>query len=99
MKYLQTIEELETALEKSENIIVMFSATWCGPCKKITPDVEKLESEHLSVYKVDMDYFEDVSPFQITALPTFLFYKNGVILEKYAGSNIDAIRDRLNKQL
>jgi thioredoxin 1 len=97
MKYLQTLEELNITLEKTGNVLLMFSATWCGPCKKITPEIEKLESETLSVYKVDMDDFEDVTPFEITALPTFLFYKDGFMVEKYTGSSIDAIRDRLKK--
>lgn len=95
MKYIQTLEELEKLLENNPKIIIMFSAKWCGPCKKLTPDIEKLENENLSIYKVDVDDFDDLTQYQITGLPTFLFYDNRIMVERYLGSNIEAIRERL----
>jgi thioredoxin 1 len=95
MKYIQTLEELDKLLENNGKIIIMFSAKWCGPCKKLTPDIENLENENLSIYKVDVDDFDDLTQYQINGLPTFLFYDNGIMVDRYLGSKIEDIHKRL----
>uniref|UniRef100_A0A7N8YIW1 Thioredoxin n=1 Tax=Mastacembelus armatus TaxID=205130 RepID=A0A7N8YIW1_9TELE len=55
-------------------VVVDFSATWCGPCKKIAPEYEDLskkpENKNVVFLKVDVDEAE-------VCMPTFHFYKNG----------------------
>tara|TARA_B100000575_G_C23030708_1_gene593411 strand:+ start:166 stop:618 length:453 start_codon:yes stop_codon:yes gene_type:complete len=58
-------------------IIGYFTATWCGPCKMISPDITKLgeSSENILVLKIDVDDCEEVaSQCDIDCMPTFRFH-------------------------
>ncbi|KAL5017065.1 hypothetical protein ScPMuIL_006654 [Solemya velum] len=72
-------------------VIVDFYATWCGPCKMISPKLEALAKEHsgqIVVLKVDVDDQEELSSQNmIQAMPTFIFFKNGSKLETLKGAN------------
>jgi len=58
-----------------------FSATWCGPCKKIAPIMEELYEEYkgkVFVGKIDVDENpEATEQFGIRNVPTIIFFKNG----------------------
>ena len=68
-------------LIKENNLVVLdFFATWCGPCKVLTPQLESLSKKYSDVIfiKVDVDEFEDItSSHQVSAMPTIMFYKKG----------------------
>ena len=73
-------------------IICYFTATWCGPCKKISPVVTNIgeNNDHLRVIKIDVDEFADISGFcQIDCMPTFQFYKNNNIEPVHSFSGAD----------
>lgn len=59
--------------------IVDYTATWCGPCKKIAPVYEQLAviHSHVNFFKIDIDqYPEQAEEAGVTSVPTFIFYKN-----------------------
>ena len=61
-------------------VVIDFFATWCGPCKMISPKIEAMAGEMSNVVflKVDVDEAEDVAQeYNISAMPTFVFLKNG----------------------
>ncbi|KAJ2745728.1 hypothetical protein GGI20_001952 [Coemansia sp. BCRC 34301] len=61
-------------------VVVDFTATWCGPCKVISPKFAKLAAEFPDVafLKVDVDDVSEVAQAQgITAMPTFKFFVDG----------------------
>ncbi len=57
--------------------IVDFTATWCGPCKKLAPILEELSKEYkgkIDFYKVDVDKCRDLAEaFKISSIPALLF--------------------------
>jgi thioredoxin len=59
-------------------VIVDFYATWCGPCKRVAPILEKLAQKYagkINVYKVDVDQESDLaSAHGIQSIPTMYFY-------------------------
>ena len=61
-------------------VVIDFFATWCGPCKMIAPKIEQMAGSMANVVflKVDVDEAEDVAQeYNISAMPTFIFLKNG----------------------
>jgi thioredoxin 1 len=70
-------------------VLVDFWATWCGPCRAIGPLLEKLAKEHgaeVIVAKVNVDDCPALAQqFDITAIPTLLFFKEGTIVDTMRG--------------
>jgi thioredoxin 1 len=77
-------------------IILYFTASWCGPCKAIKPYIveqaNKFENIFINIIDVDdedsQDFTNDLS---ITAMPTFIFYKNGLEVGKVVGCDKEKI--------
>ena len=82
-------------------VVVDFFATWCGPCKAIAPLLEEMaKGEHSMVkfLKVDVDECEEVAmDNEISAMPTFKFFKGGNVVDKLVGANPDKLKDIINK--
>ncbi len=74
-----TFEEL--VLKNQRPVVVDFWATWCGPCKMVAPEMEKLAAKYegvVDVVKVDVDKNPGLSQaFQIMSIPTIAFFRPG----------------------
>lgn len=77
-------------LASTTPVLVDFWASWCAPCKAMSPYVDKLASEYagkLKVVKLNTeDNMEVPSRYGITAIPTFLLIKNGQVAKQIVGS-------------
>lgn len=85
-----TSENFEQEVLNSElPVLVDFFATWCGPCKMMSPIVEQIEKEmegRAKVYKVDVDEEQDLAiKYGIMSIPTFVVFKKGKVLNKLVG--------------
>src|SRR5205823_13548041 len=76
-------------IKSSTPVLVDFWAEWCGPCKMLTPTIEKLANDYagkVKVGKVDTDSNRDVSmKYGISAIPTVILFKNGQVAKKFIG--------------
>ena len=73
---------------KEGTVLVDFFATWCGPCKMLSPVIDELSEEVTDVkfVKVDIDEEELLTEqFEIQAVPTVLVFKNGKVVNKQLG--------------
>jgi thioredoxin len=74
-----TFEEM--VLKNERPVVVDFWATWCGPCKMVAPEMEKIAAKydgHVDVVKVDVDANPGLSrAFNIMSIPTIAFFKPG----------------------
>lgn len=69
-------------------VLIDFFATWCGPCKMLSPVIEQLAIEHpeLKVVKVDVDEAPEIAiPYQVQAIPTLLLMKEGKLVNRGMG--------------
>lgn len=65
-----------------------FTATWCGPCKQLSPIMKELvnETEGIGYQIIDVDQNPDAaSKLGIRSLPTVLFEKNGTEVQRVIG--------------
>lgn len=73
--YDMTAEELKYLGDKPA--IVDFTATWCGPCQRISPILEELAKEYdgkIVIYKVDIDKNRDLATaFNISSIPAIMY--------------------------
>ncbi|MBQ2872528.1 MAG: thioredoxin [Bacilli bacterium] len=77
-----------------EKILVDFYANWCGPCKMIAPELERVES-NIKVVKVDVDEFEDLAKqYGVMSIPTLILFNDGKEIKRNIGF-ID--KDRIEK--
>ena len=76
-------------LIQNEKVLVDFFATWCGPCKMLGPELEKLAnnvSEDVVIIKVDVDQYPELAAqYRIQSVPTLLRFKNGKLVEQVSG--------------
>lgn len=90
IKQLNTLPELQSAISSKQLSVVDFYATWCGPCKAIAPQLEKMNTEYENVnfYKVDVDESPEVAGYcGVSAMPTFIMFKDGKGLGKIVGAD------------
>jgi thioredoxin 1 len=82
--------KVEDAKSRGKIIVVDFTATWCGPCRLMAPVFSDLSKKYdiLIFLKVDVDEVQEVTTeWEIRAMPTFLFIKDGKQIDKIVGAN------------
>ena len=83
MKDLTTVKEFETDIASPESklTLVDFHASWCGPCKMMSPliaDIAETHKQQLNVVKVDADAFQSLAAEHgVRGIPTLLLFKDG----------------------
>ena len=73
---------------KEGKVLVDCFATWCGPCKMLSPIVDELAEEvkEYSFYKLDVDNADEVpAKYGIMSIPTLLIFENGELKNKLVG--------------
>jgi thioredoxin 1 len=100
-----TEANFETEVIGSEQpVLVDFTATWCGPCKKLTPIVEEFANDYsgrVKVFKVDVDKAPSVAAkFGVMSVPTLILFQGGAIKDQVVGVlSKRALSDRVDKAL
>jgi len=82
-----TEQEYENAV-KDKNVVVQFSANWCGPCKTVTPILENLTSQlDVDYLKIDIGESPELArKLGIRSIPHILYIKDGLVEEEVTGA-------------
>ncbi|PKA46943.1 Thioredoxin H-type 2 [Apostasia shenzhenica] len=95
-------QHLQLAIQTKKLAVVDFTASWCGPCRMIAPIFAELAKKFPNVIflKVDVDELKSVArDWAIEAMPTFIFLKEGTIVDKIVGANKDDLPKKIGLHL
>ncbi len=92
MNAFETISEKEfeqRVLGSEKPVLVEFGAVWCGPCKRLEPELARLGEEwadRLRIISVDVDEASDLAmQFMILSVPTLILFQNGEAVKRVSG--------------
>ena len=90
MEKIITDQSYQEVIAQGLPVVIDFSATWCGPCKKIAPIIEELAAEYegkVNIFKCDVDENDELtSKFGIRNVPTVIFLKGEDVVDKHVGA-------------
>ena len=104
MAKIATNTNFDELLAGEKLVIVDFWATWCGPCRMLSPLLDEVEEEmadKIEVVKVNVDDADEIAMrFRIMSIPTLLFFKNGQMVDRSVGAMPkSALVDKINANL
>ena len=104
MAKIATNTSFDGLLESEKLVIVDFWATWCGPCRMLSPLLDEVEEEmadKIVVVKVNVDDADEIAMrFRIMSIPTLLFFKNGQMVDRTVGAMPKSMLvDKINANL
>ena len=87
LKHINSVEEFDNSV-KEGLVLVDFFATWCGPCRMLSPVLEEISEENpqLQVLKIDVDEVGALAArYGIQSIPTLMLFKDGQRVETRVG--------------
>ena len=107
--YLRRVNDFESngnewKFKGDKPILIDFFATWCGPCKNLSPIIDELAKEYegkVDIYKVDVDQEEELAAqFDIRSIPTLVFASTDLEPQVTVGAMPkSALKDALDQML
>ena len=87
IKVINSLEELDNVINTNPNLIVQFSATWCGPCKMVglhINDTQEKLKDKVTIVKVDISNNPE-EKYDVRSIPAFAYIKNKSVIQQTTG--------------
>ena len=93
-------DNLDLVVANNQTVMVQFSAGWCGNCRLMKPKFKRLaaENDEITFILVDAEKFPNSRKLaNVTNLPTFASFKNGVLVNQVQTNKEDLLKGLLNE--
>lgn len=93
-------DNFQTLLNENKTVVVQYTAAWCGNCRVMKPKFKRFagENESVAFVLVDAEKFPDARKFaNVSNLPTFASFKNGVLLNQVQTNKEDVLKTLINE--
>ena len=89
MEKVVTNSNISEILSADQPVLIDFWATWCGPCRMLTPTVDEIAQEYdgrVVVAKCNVDDSDEIAmQYRVRNIPTLIFFKGGQQVDKLVG--------------
>jgi thioredoxin 1 len=103
MEQIDGFDQFKTCINTNKYILLFFTASWCGPCKRIYPQLDelgsKLNKDLIQIYKIQIDNDNNeklCEIFNVQSVPSFYLMKDKQCINEFKGSDINGIKKMLN---
>ena len=83
------MSKFDTIINADKPVLIDFFATWCGPCKMLSPILKEVKDslgDAVSIIKIDVDKNQQISSqYQVRGVPTMILFQNGKQLWRQSG--------------
>ncbi len=90
MQHFTSFENFESQYQSHDWTLLYFSASWCGPCKTMSPIMEGVSQKndsHLNVIKIDVDEAQQLAAqYGIRSIPTLVLLNSGQQVDTLVGA-------------
>ena len=97
MEYVTAAQVAQLQAE-GKKLLVQYTASWCGPCKSLTPRLSNLSNKYTDVtfVRVDVDQNMDAArELFISTVPTVMIYDGQTLVNRSAGANVDSLYTKI----
>ena len=104
IKVVEPGTSFDKVVQSAKVVVVDFNATWCGPCRKLGPYLERMAESYkengVSFFSVDIDQHRDlVDQLDIPSIPDVRIYLNGSPVDKVVGCEPIDLMEKINAAL